>query len=76
MHLPGQFRDSSGVAAHRSVARGLLGRMEFHLVSVESSNLLKSLHSAALQYELFSASLHALRELADITITNKMLEGW
>jgi hypothetical protein len=58
------------------VARGLLGRMESHLVSVESSDFLKNLYSAALQYDLFSASLHALRELADITITNKMLEGW
>lgn len=58
------------------VARGLIKRMESHLVSVEHSDVLKRYYSIALEHRLFSGSVEALRELADITITNKMLEGW
>ena len=58
------------------VARGLVQQMDSHLVSVEHSDFLKRLYVAATENHLFSASVNALRELADIQITNKMLEGW
>lgn len=58
------------------VAHGFLERMDSHLVSVNNSGFLKHLHSTALQNGFFSPSVQALKELVDITITNKMLEGW
>jgi hypothetical protein len=58
------------------VARGVVERIDAHVVSGANADVLMRLHLAATKNELFSASLQALRDLTEIRITNDMLEGW
>lgn len=57
------------------VARGVLVRMNAHIVSADTQ-LLTNLYATAVDNDLFGAERHVLQELRDIQITNAMLEGW
>lgn len=57
-------------------ARGILTRNGAHLLSGTNVALLANLHSAMIENNLFAPEREALQQLAGVTITNAMLEGW
>jgi hypothetical protein len=57
-------------------ARNVLVRVGDHLMAGENSELLATLHKAAIEDDLFVGERIVLQEIKSIMITNKMLEGW
>ncbi len=58
------------------VACGRLVRAETQIISGTSSGALKDVAESIVENELFASERSVIEQLADINITNEMLEGW
>lgn len=58
------------------VACGRLKRFETQIVSGTSGGALMEIAKSIAEHELFASERGAIEQLADIRITNEMLEGW
>ena len=58
------------------VACGRLTRFETQIVSGTSGGALMKVAKSIAEHELFASERGVIEQLADIRITNEMLEGW
>jgi hypothetical protein len=58
------------------VACGIVVRAKSHLVTGEKAGELAKISNATKEKDLFASVQRVISELAEMTLTNNMLEGW